>query len=134
MTPLQTLLASHPLTTDEVELRADMHRCVFACRVKDYAHLNDIGDSAFDSVESLMDAIEAHLKAKNPPPLTEKDVEGMRWKGVGRGEVFGGGVPRFIAASETFASMAADAHNADVDRLWREVQRLNQLIETKGTK
>ena len=127
MTDLQRLIDSHPLTAKECGL-AGLHRYGFALRVKDYAYLNNIGDFAFDSVPSLMAAIESHLRAKNPPPITEEEIANMRWKsGVGLSDVVYGTLINgkcFYAMGERERDDAITAHNADIDRLAAEIRRL----------
>lgn len=80
---------------------------------------NRIGDSAFDSVESLMQAIESHLAAKRPKPLTEEDVRAMLWGRSGR-DVTIGSEKLFTTPEESGihdALIAINNHNAIVDRL-----------------
>lgn len=128
MTDIKTLIEKYPRTVKACGIDDGTSHLRFACAVKDYANLNSIGDFAFDSVESLMHAIESHLAAKEPQPLTEAEVAKMRWSWVNdlQDNVFGklirGGV--FFTASIRQRDDAIAAHNADIDRLWAEVNRL----------
>lgn len=75
----KTLIEKYPLTAEACKINSDTSRLRFAIAVKDYANINNVGDLAFDSVESLMQAIESRLAAKRPKPLTEENVAGMRY-------------------------------------------------------
>lgn len=126
----KTLIERFPLTAEACKINSDTSRLRFAIAVKDYANINNVGDFAFDSVESLMQAIESHLAASRPKPLTEEDVAKMRWKmgsepRLGRplnvvGQQFKRG--QFTALDSVEAKDAVTAHNADIDRLWTALQ------------
>lgn len=134
----KTLIERFPLTAEACKLDADMSRHHFSEHVRDYAWDNKVGDFAFDSVEQLMQSIESHLAAK-PKPLTEEDIGRMRWKmgsepRLGRplnvvGQQFKRG--QFTALDSVEAKDAVTAHNADIDRLWAEVQRLAVELEAR---
>jgi hypothetical protein len=88
--------------------------------VRAYSCRYHIGDHSYDSVEKLMQAIESHLAAKRPKPLTEEDVLAMRW----------------TAHSHPFQHGDREQHNRDVDRLWSavlaeraEIRRLQAELE-----
>jgi len=108
----KTLIERFPLTAEACKLDANVSSLTFSALVRDYARKNRIGDSAFDSVESLMSAIESHLAAKRPKPLTEEDVRAMLWGRSGRpitadGCVAGHGANLFMTTANAVTDACA---------------------------
>jgi len=93
-------------------VNADNHLQLFANKIHDYSLVNSIGNPFFDSVESLMSAIESHLAAKRPKPLTEEDVRAMLWGRSGRpitadGCVAGHGANLFMTTANAVTDACA---------------------------
>lgn len=82
MTTLPELLAAHPEAVKDIESRiANAPLNKFddedaTTRIRRYAALNRIGNPYLDSIESLLTAITAKLKAERG--LSDGEIEGMR--------------------------------------------------------
>lgn len=131
----KTLIERFPLTAEACKLDANVSSLTFSALVRDYARKNRIGDSAFDSVESLMqaietllDAIEAKLKAERP--MSDEEIEGMKWTSLGC-MVGPKQVVTFHAANDSHASSALTRHNSDIDTLHAEIKRWRAKAEGK---
>ena len=120
MTDPKTLISRYPLTAEACKLEPGYQwpRWQVANRVRRYAEDMSIGDYAYDSVESLMAAIESHLAASRPKPLTEEDVAKMRWN-------------CHWGTDLDSQSASLRTHNADIDRLWAECKRLTAELEAR---
>lgn len=107
----KTLISQYPMAAEacKIEPGYQWPRWQVANRVRRYAEDASIGDYAYDSVESLMHAIESRLAASRPKPLTEEDVEEMRW----------------------VMELSVEIHNRDIDRLWAECKRLRAELEAR---
>ncbi len=134
----KTLIERFPLTAEACNLNDDQQwpRWQVARRIRNYAEDNSIGDCDFDSIESLMQAIESHLAASRPKPLTEEDVNRMRWTYVPfEKDLYAGSATDsnklFAAFDRIHRDAAIAAHNEAIDRLWAECKRLTAELEAK---
>jgi len=94
---------------------------------RSYCQANSIGSPWLDSIESLLTAITAKLKAERG--LSDAEIEGMRYSvirsihteraWVGRGDQQGGN-----AANSINAAQIQNDHNACIDTLAAEIRRL----------
>ena len=121
-----------PSAGQACELTPSMGNTFFAAHVRAYAEDGSFGDPYFDSVEQLMQAIEASIAAKRPKPLTEAVVHAMRWTAGTGGTVGPLGVTAFWAQDRRNGDLAADYHNADIDRLWAECERWRAIAAGCG--
>lgn len=121
MTDPKQLISKYPLAAEACALDTTISSAEFASRVRYVSRGSHIGNSAFDSIESLMQAIESRL-ASRPKPLTEEDVKEMKWP----------------CDKETDAATKSNTalHNIQIDRLWSavlaeraEIRRLQAELE-----
>lgn len=136
MTYLSKLIEKYPRAAKACEVNKTTHRETLAQLVRVKARSLGVGDDFFDSVESLMAAIESHIASQEPKPITEEDVAEMRWTDSGRyqsseGCVYGSKISGgfFVCACISSRDDALAAHNANIDRLWDECKRLAAEVE-----
>lgn len=110
MTALRELFTNHKLALEACGINATVtNRLVVATKVRDFANLNNVGDFAFDSIETLLGLIEAKCKAE--APLTDEDINAMLWE-----------------PEELYDDRASNTrwHNACIDKLHAEIKRMRK--------
>lgn len=127
MTALQELFTNHKLALEACGINATVtSRFAVSIKVRDYAYLNNVGDFAFDSIETLLGLIEAKCKAE--APLTDEEIEAMKWRSGGYSvfhhEIKGGCV---LCHNDEEAEDAVAAQHACIDRLAAEIRRLRKV-------
>lgn len=93
--------------------------------IRNCCHAEGIGRRLLDSIETLLDLIEAKCVAE--APLSDAEIEGMKWGRDGRAvRTY---TSCFKALNENEAIDAAEYHNDNIDRCHREIKRLRKGAE-----
>lgn len=128
MTALQELFTNHKLALEACGINATVtSRFAVSIKVRDYAYLNNVGDFAFDSIETLLGLIEAKCKAE--APLTDEEIEATKWT-ISRNDdkvVVGRGGFEFHCNFPQAAMNLTQVQHACIDRLAAEIKRLRKV-------
>jgi len=135
-TDLQSILAARPNAVKSIDRyngsdnwrNSTKYEDVTTGTVRWYCHANSIARPWLDSIETLLDAIEAKLKAERP--MSDEEIEGMKWTSLGC-MVGPKQVVTFHAANDSHASSALTRHNSDIDTLHAEIKRWRAKAEGK---
>ena len=132
MTPtLSQLLSARPKAVEAIAVDHGAEWTTFmrghvANTIRTYASEQEIGDPVMDSIETLLDLIEARCKAD--APLSDAEIEGMKWTWheTAVGPI---GFVSFHAHDAENAANAMASHNSDIARCHREIKRLRKGAE-----